>query len=106
MQQLLTNSRLSRENLFFMGTGGVSLGNRCVGFLPAFFDTETGVSDLARFMDGRPAPCHLLDGVRREWVAKRDAEGRVMALKPSIVSGFLRNGSFYTRQQAAEVTKR
>jgi hypothetical protein len=35
-------------------------------------------------------------------VAARDAGGSIIALKDSIVAGFVRDGVFYTREQAAD----
>ena len=100
MQQQLTPDRLYRENLAFRNTGGVSGENRSRGFLPAFYDTESGTVQLARFKDGSPAPMHLLDGLPSEWVSARQA-GRVAAIKASVIAGFLHQGHFYTREQAA-----
>ena len=74
---------------------------RSSGFRPAFYDRATDHAALARFADGRPAPMHLLDGLPDEWVVERDAAGRVRAIKESVIAGFIRNGWFYTREQAA-----
>ena len=101
MNRLLTEKRLRKENLTFVGTAGVSAGNRATGLLPAFLDTETGRAEISRFADGRPAPLHLLDGLPAEWVVARDGAGRVTAIKESVEAGFVRNGHFYTRAQAA-----
>jgi len=101
MNNLLTNATLKKENLAFGGTAGVSENNHCARFRPAFHDLATGRTALARFADGRPAPMHLLDGLPREWVAEYDAAGRVRAIKDSVVSGFVRDGRFYTREQTA-----
>ena len=98
---ILTTQVLRRQNLAFKGTGGVSAGNRSQGFAPAFLDTETGSIYLARFADGRPAPMHLLDGLPRELIVSRDAAGRCLAVKRSLVAGFVQAGRFYTREQAA-----
>jgi len=97
----LTAQALRRQNLAFRGTGGVSAGNRCRGFAPAFLDTETGGVYLARFADGRPAPVHLLDGLPGELIVSRDPAGRCRDVKRSVVAGFVRAGRFYTREQAA-----
>ena len=102
MHNLLTTETLRKQNLAFVGTGGVSEENRSGGFLPAFYDRATGRAVLARFADGRPAPMHLLDGLPDEWVAERDATGRISAIKISVVAGFVRDGFFYTREQAAD----
>jgi hypothetical protein len=101
MNKLLTTETLRRQNLAFVGTGGISQENRSVGFQPAFHDLASGRSALARFADGSPAPMHLLDGLPEEWVVQRDTTGRVIAIKDTVIAGFLRNGRFYTREQAA-----
>jgi hypothetical protein len=101
MNTLLTTDTLRKQNLAFVGTGGVSEENRSSGFRPAFFDLASGRAALARFADGRPAPMHLLDGLPEEWVVQRDAAGRVRAIKDSVIAGFVRDGRFYTREQAA-----
>ncbi len=56
---------------------------------------------LSRFTTGEPAPFHLLDGLPDEVVAARGASGRVEAVRPGVVSGFVRDGEFYTREEAA-----
>ena len=104
MNRLMTNETLRRENLAFVGTGGVSEENRPNGFVPAFYDLDTGRGEVARFADGRIAPMHLLDGLPAEWVAERSACGRITAIKESVIAGFIRDGYFYTREQAAAAT--
>lgn len=98
----LTPERLREENVAFAGTGGVSRENRSGGFSPAFYDTESGFVQVARFGDGAPTPMHLLDGLPDEWVKRRRPSGSVVAVKDSVIAGFVRQGRFYTRQQAAE----
>ena len=100
MTMLLTETELRRESRMFEGTGGRSEENRGGGFEPAFLDNETQRIYRSRFADGRPAPCHLLDGLPDEVVVARDDRGRVAATKGSLVAGFLRGGEFYTRDQA------
>jgi len=100
MTMLLTETQLRRENRSFEGTGGRTEENRGCGFEPAFLDTETGRTYRSRFADGRPAPCHLLDGLPGEVVVERHPCGRVAGIKGSVVSGFLRRGRFYTREEA------
>jgi hypothetical protein len=104
MVQMLTKERLRRENLAFVGTAGVSAegAGRCLR--PAFRDPLTGRVEIARHEDGRPAPVHIICGLPAEWVCERDAEGRVTALRADIESGFVRDGVFYTREQAARLT--
>jgi hypothetical protein len=91
---------LKQENAEHAGTGGRSQGNRGLGFRPAFLDFATQTIYLSRFADGRLAPFHLLDGLPDEVVADRLANGRVIAAKATLISGFERNGYFYTRSAA------
>ena len=97
----LTAETLRQQNYAFQGTRGVSAGNRSYGFVPAFLDRETGVVHRACYADGQPAPIHLLDGLPAEWVLSRDACGKCIGIKHSIIAGFMRDGIFYTREQAA-----
>ena len=92
---------LHRENGRFRGTGGVSGENRALGFRPAFLDTRTQTVYLSRFANGEPAPLHLLDGLPEELVLSRDASGRALAARATLVSGFVLDGCFYDREAAA-----
>lgn len=105
MSMRLDAARLRRENRVFADTLGTSPRNRSDGFLPAFLDTETGRVELARFADGRVAPMHLIDGLPREWAEDVDAAGRIVAVKSSVVSGFVREGCFFTRAQLAALSQ-
>lgn len=49
-----------------------------------------------------PAPFHLLDELPGALVLARTESGRVAAVKDSVVSGFVLEGRFYTRERAAE----
>ncbi|HJW30242.1 MAG TPA: hypothetical protein VJ508_13460 [Saprospiraceae bacterium] len=97
----LTAETLRQQNYAYQGTGGVSAGNQSYGFVPAFLDRETGVVHRACYADGQPAPIHLLEGLPAEWVVSRDASGKCIGIKHSVVAGFMRDGIFYTREQAA-----
>jgi hypothetical protein len=101
MTYALCHEALQRENRHFLHSGGRSEENRSLGFAPAFMDVESGTVYRACFRDGSPAPFHLLDGLPDEVVARRETSGRVASLKPSIISGFVRKGRFFTRSQAA-----
>jgi len=101
MESGLCTARLQAENRRFAGSGARSEENRGAGFRPAFRDHASGAVWLSRFRDGRPAPCHLLDGLPDEAVSQRTADGRPRALKASVESGFVRDGEFFTRDQAA-----
>ena len=101
MELTLTKTLLALETAQYRGTGGVSENNRGLGFQPAFSDRETGTVYLSRFADGRLAPCHLLDGLPADVVLARTEQGRVMRVKASVVSGFVHEARFYTRDEAA-----
>lgn len=102
----LTTERLALENACHAGGAGVSEGNRTLGFRPAFLDRETLVVYASRFADGRPAPFHVLDGLPDALVLSRRVNGRVASVKASVVSGFVRGGRFYSREQAARLATR
>ena len=97
----LTTETLRQENRLFHGTRGVSQNNGGAGFHSAFRDNATGCVYLSRFADGRPAPMHLLAGLPDEVVLERDTAGRIIAVKNTVIAGFVRANRFYTREQAA-----
>lgn len=101
MQTTLSEAALTRENTWFRGTGGRSEENHGAGFRPAFLDAETRIIYASRFVDGMPAPFHLLDGLPDDVVLARHPCGRVAQVKASVVSGFVREARFYTREEAA-----
>ena len=96
----LTRIGLVAENIRYFGSAGRSAGNRDLRFRPAFLDTDTGKVHFSRFADGRPAAVHVLDGLPDDVVVARCGSGRVRAVKGSVVSGFVRDGAFYTREEA------
>ncbi len=102
MARLFTSATLRRENLAFSGTPGISQGNRGSGFRPAFCDTDTGRIEISRFPNGLPAPVHVLGGLPESWIVAQDKAANAIAARCSIVAGFVRDGCFYTREQAAE----
>jgi len=95
----MTQQRLDLENVRYQGTGGVSQNRPC-GFRPAFMDAQTRTVYLSRFTDGRLAPFHILDGLPDELVLARNPGGRGVIVKASVVSGFIREGLFYSRDEA------
>lgn len=97
----LCSNLLEAENQRFKGTGGVSEGNRERGFIPAFHDRHSGQSVISRYADGTPAPVHVLDGLPAEWIAEYDKTGHALTAREGVIAGFLRNGLFYTREEAA-----
>ena len=101
MTHAMTERNLQLETVAFHGTGGVSAENGSKGFHPAFMDADTSAVYLSCFADGRLAPFHLLDGLPEEVVLDRNTTGRVKSVKASVISGFVLEGRFYTREQAA-----
>jgi hypothetical protein len=102
VKRVMNQEVLRRENTMHIGTGGRSQENASLGFRPAFLDFETQTVYPSRFADGRLAPFHLLEGLPDEVVADRLPCGRVTAAKATLISGFVRNGFFYTRTAAAK----
>lgn len=98
----VTPACLYAQNDLYQGTPGVSRGCKDLGFVPAFRDADTGETCRSRFADGRPAPMHLLDGLPESWILSRNPQRRVTKVKPSVVSGFLRDGRFYTREEVCK----
>ncbi len=104
MKHALTNRALQQQTLAFRGSGGISTESRSVGFKPAFLDVETGAIYDSRDANGRPAPVHMLDGLPKELVLTCNSAGKVIAVKESVIAGFVRQGRFYTREEAASLT--
>lgn len=101
MDICLSDAELASENRRFSRSGGVSENNRGAGFVPAYRDDRTGAIALSKSADGSPAPIHVLDGLPEAWIATRDATGKATSLVCGIVSGFYRDGQFFTREEAA-----
>src|SRR3569623_132294 len=106
MKQSFTRDQLQHQAAVYLGTGGVSDANQQFGFKPAFLNRDSGECALSCDACGSPAAIHQFDGVPESWVALREASGRPVALKSSVVSGFMRNGQYFTRDQAAQMVKR
>jgi hypothetical protein len=103
MKSMLTSNDIVQQSLAYRGTGGVSAENRAYGFRPAFFDRNSGRIHLSRDADGKPATYHLFDGLPLECIVARDNEGKPCAVSASVVVGFVREGYFFTREQAAQL---
>lgn len=102
---ILSSQSLRHENHLFANTRGISALNRDQRFIPAFQDTRSGLSVISCFADGCPAPVHILDGLPDDWVGSRDANGSVLKAHAEIISGFLRDGRFYTRKEASQTPR-
>jgi hypothetical protein len=100
----LTELTLRSENRHYASTTGISQCNRALGFRPGYLHRATGELSLSRYADGRLAPIHLLDGLPEAWIERRDQHGHVTAVDSEVISGFIRDGRFYTREQAARAT--
>ena len=96
---------LRLENQTYEDTGGISQNNRDSGFKPAYRNIRTGQTVISCFANGEPAPVHVLDGIPDEWVVARDPGGGVSRVLATVVSGFIHNGRFYTREAAARLLK-
>ncbi|HST01720.1 MAG TPA: hypothetical protein VLJ84_08675 [Usitatibacter sp.] len=105
MKRVLNEKVLQRENVAHEGTGGRSQENASLGFRPAFYDFATQKIYPSRFADGRLAPFHMLDGLPDEVVTDRAPNGRVVSAKATLISGFVRDGFFYTRTAAARAAR-
>ena len=105
MKKLMSKATLQSENRAHLGTGGRSQENAGLGFAPAFYDYSTCTIHLSRFANGQPAPFHVLDGLPDEAVRMRTPDGRVIAGKSTLISGFVRAGYFYTRSAAARLLR-
>ena len=103
MKQGFTEYTLQRQQRRYHGTAGISQLNQGYGFRPAFRDTETGIVYGSCYADGCPAPMHLLEGLPDTLLLARAPGGRVTAVKNSVVAGFVRDGRFYTRDEAAQI---
>jgi hypothetical protein len=102
MAQSMTRKNIETQNRFFVGTGGISSENRSLGFVPGFFDQDTGLIYRSCTAEGVPAPVHLIEGLPHEVVLARNPEGRVCAVKGTLIAGFILDGCFYTREQVAD----
>jgi hypothetical protein len=101
MRNAVTPEMLQQQNQVFRDTGGVSANSCSKGFRSAFQDSATGRTYLSRYADGSPAPVHLLEGLPNELVLARDAAGRAINVKQTLVAGFVHAECFYTREQVA-----
>lgn len=101
MVQTITIKALEQQNRRYAGTGGVSQENRARGFIPGFLDRETGEIYASRRADGSLAPIHIMDGLPDELIVSRTPSGQVAAIKGTVILGFILDGHFYTREQAA-----
>ena len=99
----LSTETLRQENRNFAGTAGVSVNNRALGFIPAFMDTETSTVYLSRFENGGLAPIHLLTALPKSLFESPGTLADYLSIKSSVISGFVRENIFYSREEAARI---
>jgi hypothetical protein len=105
MFKAFTNKELKFQNIVWRGTGALSAENRGHGFIPAFLDAERGEVHPSCYACGGLATIHILDGLPKHLVLANEASGRVSEVKNSVIAGFMREGKFYTREEAATTLK-
>jgi len=93
---------LTIQNQAYAGTGGTSEGNQAHRFAPAYKDVDSGKAVASCFADGRPAPIHLLAGLPEGWIINHADRSEMPTLRPNILVGFIRDGKFFTRAEAAK----
>ncbi|MCP4410281.1 MAG: hypothetical protein GY807_21555 [Gammaproteobacteria bacterium] len=100
--EAVTETNLQEQTKRYQGRGGTSAETRVYGFRPAFLDTQTDAVYPCCFSDGRPAPMHLFDGLPPKLILSYAPSGRVVSVKGSIISGFIRGERFYTREEVSK----
>jgi hypothetical protein len=66
------------------------------GFVPAFRDLSNGETHISTLSNGEYLDYHTMDNLPIEWVESWDDEGYAVALKPTIVAGYIRYSEFYS----------
>lgn len=105
MNKSFTKRELTFQNILLLGTGGLSAENRQSGFVPVFLDTERSEVHPSCYANGQPANIHILDGLPEHLILANEASGAVSKVKKSVIPGFLRDGHFYTREEAADAVQ-
>lgn len=98
----MKQTTLHQENLTFSGSAGVS-ANAAPEFRPAFLDLASGEVELSLTAKGEPSHIHLISWLPPEWAVSLADNGAILELKSGIISGFERDGAFYTRDEMAEL---
>lgn len=105
MPNALSNNELKFQNIVWRGTGALSAENRDLGFIPAFLDTERKEIHLSRHPNGELATIHILDGLPKHLLSTNDTSATRCKTKNCVIAGFLHDGKFYTREEAAAWVK-
>ena len=103
MQQRLvkpgyTLENLKEESTSFFQSGAVS--EKCSSFCkPCFLNKATGEIFLSQYPNGIACPFHNLNGLPEEVVLRRGNDGSVIEVLPTIISGFVKDNKFYSRDE-------
>jgi len=92
----MSQSQVEQQRSMYDRLGGAVFRDASFGFLPAFLDVKTRETHLSAYQDGEPAVIHMLDGLPGHWISEWGTDGRAIALKSSVIAGFMRNSRFYT----------
>ncbi len=69
------------------------------GLVPAFQDSISGETHLARHNNGEIAQLHTFTLLPDAWIAERDAKGNAIALYPTIVAGYWQCARFVSVEE-------
>jgi len=92
----MSQSQVEQQQGMYDRMGGAVFHDASFGFMPAFLDLKTRETHLSAYKDGEPAVIHILDGLPGHWISEWGTDGRAVALKSSVIAGFMRNCRFYT----------
>ena len=98
----MNNLTVEMENSLYAGSRGVQSCTGIDDLTPAFLNTEDGKVEISRLRDGRPAAIHLIEWLPLEWADVIEMDGAIRELRPGIISGYVKNGLFITREDASE----
>lgn len=76
------------------------------GFAPAYLNLQTGAMVHSTFSNGVEAPVHLLEGLPGDWLDSPATAGSQPVLKEGIIPGYIRDQTFFTREQACAIAAR
>jgi hypothetical protein len=93
---LIDTAEILEQRKLYDRMPGVSFGNLCFGFMPAFMDFESGETHLSVNPNGSIALIHSLDSLPLEWISGWDQAGKATDIKESVAAGFVRGGDFFT----------
>jgi len=89
----------------YRGKGGISSEAKTSGFQAAFRDNETNEVAIPMTDIGKgqtvPSGVHIFDGLPDNFVTEKNNYGEPIAVKGSVEAGFVRDGKFYTREEAS-----